>query len=66
MRFGVAVNEPAGFYLLAPATDGMVIPQLTTIEEDACSFSSIFAAIHFAQAVKAQLGYATKVYVTNE
>jgi hypothetical protein len=44
----------------------MVIPQLTTIEEDACSFSSIFAAIHFAQAVRTQLGYATKVYVTNE
>ena len=66
MRFGVAVNEPAGFYLLAPATDGAVIPQLTTIEEDACSFSSIFAAIHFAQAVRVELGYTTQVYVTNE
>lgn len=66
MRFGIGVHDPAGFYVFAPVDNGAMRPQLTTIEEDACSFASIHAAISFASQVRKDFGLNTHVYVTNE
>ena len=66
MRFGIGVHEPAGYYVFAPVEGGAVRPQLTSIEEDACSFSSLSTAIMFASQVRKQFGLSTHVYVTNE
>lgn len=66
MRFGVGVHNPPGFYVLAPVSDGEARLQLTSIEEDACSFSSLMSAIMFAAVVKKDHGFGTHVYVTDE
>jgi len=66
MRFGVGVHNPPGLYAFAPVTKGLVRPQLTSIEEDACSFSEIMAAISFASLLRKEFGLGTHVYVTNE
>ena len=66
MRYGVGVHNPPGFYVLAPVSDGEARLQLTSIEEDACSFSSLMSAIMFAAEVRKGHGFGTHVYVSGD
>ena len=66
MRFGVGIHNPPGLYAFAPGDNDLVRPQLTTIEEDACSFASIMAALTFASQLQKEFGYGTHVYISSE